>query len=97
MRSKAHYSLDCDDGIEYTACLTNPTPQKLIERMELFYYLWNAQNSLPEIQCRRVEVCVILGLTYREQTALESVSKTSVRESVLRGLDAMKIYLRNYL
>ncbi len=97
MRNKAHYSLDCDDGIEYTACLSNPTPQELIERMELFYYLWNALNSLPEIQGRRVEACVILGLTYREQAVLESVSKTSVRESVLRGLDAMKIYLRNYL
>ena len=36
MRNKAHYSLDCDDGIEYTACLANPTPQELIERMELF-------------------------------------------------------------
>ena len=97
MRNRAHYSLDCDDGIEYTACLVNPTPQELIERMELFYYLWNALNSLPEIQGRRVEACVILGLTYREQAALELVSKTSVRESVLRGLDAMKIYLRNYL
>lgn len=96
-RNKAHYSLDCDDGIEYTACLANPTPQELIERMELFYYLWNALNSLPEIQGRRVEACVILGLAYREQAVLESVSKTSVRESVLRGLDAMKIYLRNYL
>ena len=49
IRNKAHYSLDCDDGIEYTACLANPTPQELIERMELFYYLWNALNSLPEI------------------------------------------------
>lgn len=97
MRNKAHYSLDCDDGIEYTACLANPTPQELIERMELFYYLWNALNSLPEIQGRRVEACVILGLTYREQATVESVGKSSVQESVQRGLDAMKKYLKNYL
>ena len=97
IRNKAHYSLDCDDGIEYTACLANPTPQELIERMELFYYLWNALNSLPEIQGRRVEACVILGLTYREQATVESVGKSSVQESVQRGLDAMKKYLKNYL
>ena len=97
MRNKAHYSIDCDDGIDYTACLANPTPQELIERMELFYYLWNALNSLPEIQGRRVEACVIFGLTYREQATVESVGKSSVQESVQRGLDAMKKYLKNYL
>ena len=33
IRNKAQYSLDCDDGIEYSACLSNPTPQELLERM----------------------------------------------------------------
>ena len=27
-RHKAQYSLDCDDGIEYSACLHEPTPQE---------------------------------------------------------------------
>ena len=49
-RHKAQYSLDCDDGIEYSACLHEPTPQELLERMETFLRLWNALNSLPEIQ-----------------------------------------------
>ena len=31
---KAYYSLDCDDGIEYSATLHEPTPQELLERME---------------------------------------------------------------
>ena len=97
MRNKAHYSLDCDDGIEYTACLANPTPQELIERMELFYYLWNALNSLPEIQGRRVEACVILGTSYREQARIEGVGKSSIRMSVLYGLENMKKYLKNCL
>ena len=48
-RHKAQYSLDCDDGIEYSACLHEPTPQELLERMENFLRLWNALNSLPEI------------------------------------------------
>jgi len=97
MRNKARYSLDCDDGIEYTACLANPTPQELIERMELFYYLWNALNSLPEIQGRRVEACVILGASYREQARIEGVGKSSIRMSVLYGLENMKKYLKNCL
>ena len=97
MRNKAHYSLDCDDGIEYTACLANPTPQELIERMELFYYLWNALNSLPEVQGRRVEACIILGASYREQARIEGVGKSSIRMSVLYGLENMRKYLKNYL
>ena len=54
-RNKAQYSLDCDDGIEYSACLHEPTPQELLDRMELFIHLWNALNSLPEVQGIRVE------------------------------------------
>ena len=38
-RNKAQYSIDCDDGIEYSACLHEPTPQELLDRMELFVHL----------------------------------------------------------
>jgi|GEM_PF-91288 len=64
-RHKAQYSLDCDDGIEYSACLHEPTPQELLERMELFIRLWNALNSLPEIQGRRIDAHIILGKSIR--------------------------------
>ena len=59
--NKAYYSLDCDDGIEYSACLHEPSPQELMDRKELFFRLWNALNSLPEIQGRRVDAHLILG------------------------------------
>ena len=97
MRNKAHYSLDCDDGIEYTACLANPTPQELIERMELFYYLWNALNSLPEAQGRRVDACIIEGKSYCEVALEEGVDESAIRRAVERGLENMKKYLKNYL
>ena len=93
-RNKAQYSLDCDDGIEYSACLHEPTPQELLERMELFYHLWNALNTLPEVQGRRVDAHVILGKTYREIAQAEGVDKSSVRGSVLCGLAHMKEYLQ---
>ena len=30
--NKAYYSLDCDDGIEYSACLHEPSPQELMSQ-----------------------------------------------------------------
>ena len=94
VRNKAQYSLDCDDGIEYSACLHEPTPQELLERMELFIRLWNALNSLPEAQGRRVDACVILGKTYSEVAEAEGVHESAVRRAVERGLENMKKYLK---
>ena len=86
--------LDCEDGIEYSACLHEPTPQELLERMELFIRLWNALNSLPEVQGRRVDACVILGKTYSEVAEAEGVDESAVRRAVERGLENMKKYLK---
>ena len=97
VRNKVQYSLDCDDGIEYSACLSEPTPQDLLERMERFCALWNALNTLPEIQGRRVDACIILGKSYREVAQAEGVNESSVRESVKSGLESMKKYLKNCL
>ena len=93
-RHKAQYSLDCEDGIEYSACLHEPTPQELLERKELFFRLWNALNSLPEAQGRRVDACVILGKTYSEVAEAEGVHESAVRRAVERGLENMKKYLK---
>ena len=92
--NKAFYSLDCDDGIEYSACLHEPTPQELLERVELFVQLWNALNSLPEIQGHRVDAHLILGKSFRQIAREESVSKSAVRDSIYCGLESMKKYLR---
>lgn len=96
VRNKAQYSLDCEDGIEYSACVSEPTPQELLERMELFCHLCAALNSLPETQGCRVDACVILGKSYREVAMAEGVSKTSVQESVQSGLASMRKYLKKF-
>ena len=93
-RNKAFYSLDCDDGIEYSACLHEPSPQELLDRKEMFFRLWNALNSLPEIQGRRVDAYLILGKTYRQIAREEGVDKCAVRRSVKSGITHMKKYLR---
>ena len=92
--NKAFYSLDCDDGIEYTACLHEPSPQELMDRKELFFRLWNALNSLPEIQGRRVDAHLILEKSYRQIAHEEGVDKSAVRHSVESGIKQMKKYLQ---
>ena len=92
--NKAYYSLDADDGIEYSACLHELTPDEVLELKERFCRLWNALNCLPEIQGRRVDAHFILGMSYREIAQAEGVDKSSVRESVLGGLKSMKKYLQ---
>ena len=87
---KAQYSLDCEDGIEYSACLHEPTPQELLERKEQFIRLWNALNSLPELQGRRIDAHLILGLSIKEIALAEGVHEESVRQSIKRGLERMK-------
>lgn len=95
-RNRAQYSLDCDDGIEYSACLHEPTPQELLERMDRFCLLWNALNSLPQAQGRRVDACVILGMSYRELAEAEGSDVSTIRKAVKRGLRGMKKYLKNF-
>jgi len=49
-------------------------------------------NSLPEIQGRRVEARYLLGKSIQEIATAEGVSESSVKESIDRGLKAMKKY-----
>ena len=88
--NKSYYSLDCDDGIEYSACVHEPSPQELLERMDRFCHLWNALNSLPEIQGRRIDAHIILGKSVKEIAEAEGVHEESVRQSIKRGLERMK-------
>ena len=93
-RHKAQYSLDCEDGIEYSACLHEPTPQEVLGLKERFIRLWNALNSLPEIQGRRIDAHIILGKSIKEIAEAEGVHEESVRQSIKRGLERMK---KNFL
>ena len=89
-RHKAQYSLDCEDGIEYSACLHEPTPQEVLELKERFIRLWNALNSLPEIQGRRIDAHIILGISIKAIAEADGVHEESVRQSIKRGLERMK-------
>ena len=68
--------------------------EELMDRKELFFRLWNALNSLPEIQGRRVDAHLILKKSYRQIAREEGVDKSAVRCSVKCGIDRMKKYLQ---
>ena len=97
VRNKAQYSLDCDDGIEYSTCVHEPSPEDVILHEERFEMLCHALNSLPEVQGRRVDACVILGSSYSEVACIDGVDKSSVRRSVLCGLENMRKILKKVL
>ena len=62
--------------------------------MDLFVRLWNALNSLPEIQGRRADAHLILGKSFRQIAREEGVDKNAVRRSVRAAIKSMKKYLR---
>lgn len=95
-RNRAQYSLDCNDGIECAVNLPSRTPQELLEHKELFFHLWNALNSLPELHGRRIDACIILGESYQNIAQREGVAKSSVHQSVRYGLREMKKYLKEF-
>ena len=82
--------LPLDPALEVSLLSEGPRP----DFKEMFYLLWNALNSLPEVQGRRVDAYLILGKTYRQIAREEGVDKCAVRRSVKSGITHMKKYLR---
>jgi len=89
-RNKA-YSFDVDADMETAAmaCSSN-NPEVIFEMIELQCNLCRALNSLPEIQGRRVDARYLQGKSIQEIAIAEGVSESSVKESIARGLSAMK-------
>lgn len=94
MRNKAQYSLDCDDGIEYSACIFEKSPEELVIMKDQYQMLCRALNSLPEKQGRRVDANIIMGRTMRAIAKEENVATSSVSDSIRLGLANMKKYLQ---
>ena len=91
---KAQYSLDAGDGIEASAVeCRNLSPEVVLDLMERHCRLCRALNELPEIQGRRVEAHYLLGQSQKEIAEAEGVAKSSVSESIKKGLAAMRKYL----
>ena len=94
MRRNKSYSLDVEADIEAASfvCSTD-NPAAVLEIKERFCRLCRALNSLSEIQGRRIEAHYILGMSQRDIAKAEGVNERRVRQSINRGLAAMKVFM----
>ena len=61
-RYKAHYSLDCDNGIENAILLKPQTPEMFLEEKQLREQIYAAVMALPEKQAKRIYARYYLGM-----------------------------------
>lgn len=87
---KAHYSLDCGDGIENDILVQPETPWETYEREFTAEEIRAALAALPSMQAQRIYAHYFLDLSMREIARREGVNVASVHESIHRGLDALR-------
>ena len=85
-RYKAHYSLDCDNGIENAILMKPQTPEMLLEEKQLREKLYAAVMALPEKQAKRIYARYYLGMTVNEIAEVEGVDPSGRRNSKRKGL-----------
>ena len=85
-RYKAHYSLDCDNGIENAVLLKPQTPEMVLEEKQFQEQVYAAVMKLPEKQAKRIYARYYLGMTVNEIAEVEGVDPSRVRDSIRRGL-----------
>ena len=76
-RYKAHYSLDCDNGIENAILMKPQTPEMLLEEKQLREQLYARYY---------------LGMRVSEIAVAEDVDPSRVRDSIRRGLKQLAKY-----
>ena len=91
-RYKAHYSLDCDNGIENAILMKPQTPEMLLEEKQLQEQVYAAVMKLPEKQAKRIYARYYLGMAVNEIAEVEGVDPSRVRDSIRRGLKQLVKY-----
>lgn len=93
----AHYSLDCDDGIEHKALFLSLSPEELYSRSLTAKQLHKAISMLPDKQAKRLYAHYFLGMSKTEIAQVEGVSEAAVRASVEKGLRNLEKILKKVL
>ena len=83
---KAHYSLDCDNGIEDAVVHRSPTPEEALEDKQLRDQLYAAVMELPDKQAKRIYARFYLDMSVKEIAQAEGVDPRRVRDSIHLGL-----------
>lgn len=89
---KAHYSLDCGDGIENDALHRMPSPEEIFMEKTSIEQLYKALKEIPPQQARRVYERYINQKKNVEIARAEGVHEASTRQSVIRGIENLRKY-----
>lgn len=91
---KAHYSLDCDNGIEKAVLQTPPTPEEILENKQLRNQLYTAVMELPEKERAAVYLHYYEGYTFQEIGEILHISPSAVSMRLHRGRKKLQAYLK---
>ena len=86
-------SLDGTPGFEADVTYPPLTPEEIMELAEDRAALYAALDRLPPVQARRVYARFILGRSVGQIAKAEGVEERNVRETINKGLRALKKYL----
>ena len=96
-RYKAHYSLDCDNGIENAILMKPQTPEMLLEEKQLREQIYAAVMTLPEKQAKRIYARYYLGMRVSEIAAAEGGRpKSCSRQHPAWVETADKVFLKKF-
>ena len=92
-RERGECSLDGTPGFEADVTYPPLTPEEIMEQAEDQAALYAALDRLPPVQARRVYARFILGRSVGQIAKAEGVEERNVRETINKGLRALKKYL----
>ena len=87
---KAHYSRDCDNGIEKAVVQHPLTLEEILEDKQLRDQLYAAVMELPDKQAKWIYARFYLGMTIKEIAKVEGVDLSWVYKSIKRGLKRLR-------
>lgn len=94
-RNRAHYSLDCGDGIENHILLVVDSPAAHYERELSRKQLHGALSCLNGKQAQRIYAHCVLGISKAEIARAEGISRVTVWQSIDCGLRRLKSIIEN--
>ena len=93
---KAHYFLDCDNGIEKAIVQHPPTPEEILEDQQFRDHLYAAVMELPDKQAKWIYARFYMGMTVKEIAQAEGVDLSWVYKSIKRGLKRLGKIFKNF-
>jgi RNA polymerase sigma-70 factor (ECF subfamily) len=95
-RNRAYYSLNRGDGIESDLLYPAFSAEDIVIEKALYARLYSAIAELPPKQSRRIIAYYFLNMTKAEIAKQESVARSTVGESLEKGIANLEKILKNW-